>query len=243
MRKFITPRNKSSNNSLLNIVSEAEREQSLRDYKLTIEYKHLKQNAPSGVYLVPSLGDMRLLFGVIFIRRGAFANGIFKFKVNLSARYNDINAWPKVNFTSKVFHPLVNFETGELLIRQAYPRWDPHKHYLVTLVTYVKKIFYMGKFDTNENDSLVANEKALDLLNRDPSMYMKKIGECVRESYNTALVSKEDECTSNFSEEQVCHAALRRVLNEYVDKTPQLTRTKILEIVKGAQNSNDVLYF
>ena len=47
----------------------------MRDYKLSIEYKHLKQHCPGGVYLVPSFDDIRLFHGVIFVRRGAFTNG------------------------------------------------------------------------------------------------------------------------------------------------------------------------
>ena len=55
--------------------STVEREQAMRDYKLSIEYKHLKQHCPGGVYLVPSYDDLRLFHGVIFVRRGAFTNG------------------------------------------------------------------------------------------------------------------------------------------------------------------------
>jgi hypothetical protein len=47
-----------------------ERESALRDYKVTIEYKHLKSHAPGGVYLIPSLHDLREFYGIIFVRRG-----------------------------------------------------------------------------------------------------------------------------------------------------------------------------
>lgn len=47
-----------------------EKEQALRDYKVTIEYKHLKAHAPGGVYLVPAYDSLRFFYGVIFVRRG-----------------------------------------------------------------------------------------------------------------------------------------------------------------------------
>lgn len=54
--------------------------QTLKDYRLTIEYKHLKQNAPGGVFVIPSVNHLRIWYGVIFVRRGHYANGIFKFR-------------------------------------------------------------------------------------------------------------------------------------------------------------------
>ena len=62
---------------------QAEREQALRDYKVTIEFKHLKSHSPGGVYLIPSLAELRTFYGVIFVRRGPFTNGIFKFQLKL----------------------------------------------------------------------------------------------------------------------------------------------------------------
>lgn len=50
------------------------------DYRLTIEYKHLKQNAPGGVFVIPSVHHLRIWYGVIFVRRGHYANGVFKFR-------------------------------------------------------------------------------------------------------------------------------------------------------------------
>jgi hypothetical protein len=89
-----------------------EREQALRDYKVTIEYKHLKSHAPGGVYLIPSFDDLRKFYGVIFVRRGPFTNGIFKFQLVLPKRYNDINQHPDITFTSTVYNPYVDPTNG-----------------------------------------------------------------------------------------------------------------------------------
>lgn len=107
---------------------------------MTIEYKHLKNHAPAGVYLVPSLDALRLFHGVIFVRRGPYTNGIFKFQLHLPPKYNDVDTWPRIIFSSSVYSPHVDAKTGELDIRSTYPSWDPHRHYLVTVLTYLKKV-------------------------------------------------------------------------------------------------------
>ena len=101
----------------------------MRDYKLSIEYKHLKQHCPGGVYLVPSYNDLRLFHGVIFVRRGLFVNGIFKFTLQCPPKYNDAQTHPKVTFSSYMFSPHVDHDTGELDISIAYQDWDVSEKY------------------------------------------------------------------------------------------------------------------
>lgn len=85
--------------------ADARRLQAVKDYKLTVEYKHLRQNAPGGVYVVPSFSDLRLWHGVVFVRRGMYATGVFRFRVELPRAYNDHNTWPRVFFESRVCEP------------------------------------------------------------------------------------------------------------------------------------------
>jgi len=99
----------------------AEREEAMRDYKLSIEYKHLKQNCPGGVYLVPSFDNLRLFHGVIFVQRGTFTNGIFKFTLSCPPRYNDAGMHPILKFSSYVYNPHVQPESGEVDLCVAYP--------------------------------------------------------------------------------------------------------------------------
>mmetsp|Transcript_19154 Transcript_19154/g.55706 ORF Transcript_19154/g.55706 Transcript_19154/m.55706 type:complete len:252 (-) Transcript_19154:1337-2092(-) len=216
------------------LTSEAEREQSLRDYKVTIEYKHLKQHAPGGVYLVPSLDDLRLFHGVIFVRRGPFTNGIFKFRVKLPPRYNDVNAWPHITFSSYVYNPHVNAETGELDVRAAYPTWDPHRHYLVTVLTYLKKIFYMKGF----GEEARANPEARNLARSRPSAYRKKVEACVKESQRSVFMNEPD-CTAKFSEDEVCHQVLRGLMKERLKDPATMTRAQILEMVSEAKAAGE----
>ena len=169
----------------------------MRDYKLSIEYKHLKQHCPGGVYLLPSHDSIRLFHGVIFVRRGPFTNGIFKFQLEVDPKYNDNNLYPKVTFKSYVYNPHVHPETGEVDLAVAYPQWDSSKHYLVTVMTYIKRIFYLK--DYNEGDELrYPNQEALKLLKSDPEGYRRRVSECVRESQRSVFLN-DPGCTVSLS--------------------------------------------
>ncbi len=75
----------------------------LKDNKFFIEYKHLRQQSPSGVYVVPSFNNLRLWYGAIFLRNGLYAGGIFRFSVSLPPNYNAIGTYPRITFSSEVF--------------------------------------------------------------------------------------------------------------------------------------------
>ena len=121
-------------------------QQRLRDFRLTIEYKYLVDHAPGGVFLLPALGDNRTLFGVVFVRRGPYRDGIFRFTVLLPPLYNSHAVSPQVLFTPPVFNPLVDQASGamQLIVSDALlppSQWNPQKHFLATVVTTIKKIF------------------------------------------------------------------------------------------------------
>jgi len=82
----------------------------LKEYAIIMEYKKLKQLAPEGVYVMPSIDSIRRWHGVIFLRHSLYRKGVFKFIINIPESYP--NDAPKVFFTSKVFNPLVNIKTG-----------------------------------------------------------------------------------------------------------------------------------
>lgn len=211
------------------LISQEEREQALRDYKVTIEYKHLKQHAPSGVYLVPSLHDLRHFYGVIFVRRGPFTNGIFKFQIRLPQKYNDVNQWPQIVFDSYVFNPHVHPTTGELDVKSAYPRWDPHRHYLVTVLTFLKKIFYLKSF----GDDATANPEAKALSKDDAELYRKKVESCVRESQKSVFVN-DPGCTARFTEEELSHQVLRDLLKRQLKDSTQVNKQVVLNMIDKA---------
>ena len=82
--------------------------QHLRDLKLAIEYKYLRQHAPGGTYIIPELDDIRKFHGVIFIRRGLYRDGIFRFTIDLPPNYNSVGSYPTVTFNPPIFNPFIN---------------------------------------------------------------------------------------------------------------------------------------
>lgn len=187
----------------------------MRDYKLSIEYKHLKQHCPGGLYVVPSFNDIRLFHGVIFVRRGAFTNGIFKFTLQCPPTYNEAGTHPKISFSSYVYNPHVHPDTGEVDIPVAYPQWDPSKHFLVTALTYVKRIFYVKDYkELSPTEQIrLPNQEALRLFQTDTEGYRRRVLECVRESQRSVYLNDLG-CTIRFSEEQGEHEQLRDTLKE-----------------------------
>ena len=205
-----------------------EREQALRDYKVTIEYKHLKSHAPGGVYLIPSLTDLRHFYGVIFVRRGLFTNGIFKFQLKLPHKYNDIDMWPQITFSSFVYNPYVNPETGELDIKSTYPHWDPSRHYLVTVLTFLKKIFYAKTIKES-----AGNAEAKKLIETNMEEYQNKVDECVRESQKDVFANEEDS-TAKFTEDKLAHRVLVDLLKQNVQDPAQVSKAAILSMIDHA---------
>lgn len=195
--------------------STVEREHAMRDYKLTLEYKNLKQHCPGGVTIIPSYDDIRLFHGVIFVRRGAFTNGIFKFTLRCPTNYNEAGTHPQVKFASYVYNPHVHPETGELDIRSAYPEWNPSKHFLVTVVTYLKRIFYVKDYKNMsvEEQAKIPNQEALHLFQSDPESYRRRVQGCVEESQRSVYLN-DPGCTLNFTKEEGSHEVLRSMLKE-----------------------------
>ena len=133
--------------------------QHIRDFKLAIEFKYLMKHAPAGVYLMPEFDNIRRLHGVIFVRRGLYRDGVFRFTMDLPQLYNDENTHPQITFTPPIFNPLVDATTGSLDLKmdESLREWQPERHFIVTAVTFLKRIFYMKDYD---GFGRVANEDA-----------------------------------------------------------------------------------
>ena len=225
--------------------------------KLSIEFKSLKENAPSGVYILLSLHNIRLFHGVIFLRRGSYANGVFKFIIKLPPLHNGINTWPNVTFTTHVYNPFINPTTGELNIKNAFLRWDSQKYYLVTLLTYIKKIFYRKKFD----DKIFTNKEAYETAIQDPKLHKHKIRNCVLHSQDSLIYNNDtmlsypleimdnDNSTdavdidAKLLSEQVQYNIFQEMIKEkYLDDLSALSVNKIVDYIKNvlpSSNDND----
>ena len=118
----------------------------MKNYHLHVEYRHLHQHAPTGLYVLPSFTDIRTWYGVVFLRSGVFRDAIFKFRLDIPRAYPENNARPSVVFSSKVFHPLVHPATGVLDLTERFPSWTAGKDYIIHVLLFIKKIFYVKDF-------------------------------------------------------------------------------------------------
>ena len=66
------------------------------------------KHAPGGVFLMPQLDNIRILHGVIFLRRGLYQDGVFRFVMTLPKAYNAHNTHPEIVFSPPIFNPLVD---------------------------------------------------------------------------------------------------------------------------------------
>lgn len=187
----------------------ADSTQHLKDLKLAIEFKYLMKHAPGGIYLLPEFENIRKLHGVIFIRRGLYRNGVFRFQITLPKEYNSVNTHPEIVFTPPVFNPLIHPSTGVLDVScdSSMRDWRPETHFLVQALSFLKKIFYVKSF---ESFSGAPNTEAIRLLESDKDIYLQKIEECVEWSQKHILDSQRNAaCPLIFTEYKPAHASLR----------------------------------
>ena len=153
---FNTQRTASASNyeetlkNLKKVFTSEELEKSLLNKTLLIELKYLQKFCPNGVYIIPQSDNIQIWHGVVFVREGFYKEGIFKFRIEIPISYPK-NA-PSVIFFSKVYHPLINGNTGKLDLSKKFPVWTPGKCFLVKVIYYIQDIFY--------NEIIIKNNKA-----------------------------------------------------------------------------------
>ena len=106
------------------------REHTLKNYQIMIEYKHLKQHVPPGIYILPSFHNMRTWCGVIFLRAGVWKSGIFRFTIDTDT-YPGNNSCPKITFLNQVFHQWLIMILVKLIYHCVF-QIGLVKHYIVS---------------------------------------------------------------------------------------------------------------
>ena len=84
--------------------------------------------------------------------------------------------------------------------------WLPEKHFCVTALTFIKKIFYMKSFDQFGS---VANEDARRLFNNDKEAFLHAVNQCVQDSLSRIHDEQPPECTLRFTEPKPAHDLIR----------------------------------
>ncbi|XP_063229615.1 AKT-interacting protein-like [Bacillus rossius redtenbacheri] len=146
-----------------------------QEYSLLSEYNLLRKQELPGIYVISSAHSSLLWFGVLFVRQGLFQGAVFRFNIHISETFPDGNC-PHVVFQSKVFHPLVSPDTGEMDLKSGFPEWRKNGNHLWQVVQYVRRAFY--KIETKS----AINKEAVALYEEDKELFREKVRDCVKES-------------------------------------------------------------
>lgn len=209
----------------------ASTQQHLKDIKLAIEFKYLAKHAPGGVFIMPEIDNIRSLHGVIFIRRGLYRDGVFRFQMKLPDTYNDINTHPQIVFTPPIYNPLVDPETGgfDLRMEHTLKEWTPQNHFCVTALIFLKRAFYTKSY---ENYALpVANDSAREAFESDKETFLTNVAVTVKESLKRLYDEQGDACTLRFSRHLPAHDVLK-------EKIIAAAEVETAEEATGAGNDN-----
>ncbi|EGF82420.1 hypothetical protein BATDEDRAFT_22905 [Batrachochytrium dendrobatidis JAM81] len=111
-----------------------------RRYQLLIEYKNLRSSnsCPTGVYVIPDIDNLYLWHGTIFLHRGHYKEGVFKFYIEIPDSYPE--QIPIVRFITDMFHPLIDRD-GYFNLGQQFIRWRPYKDFICHILHYIKNSF------------------------------------------------------------------------------------------------------
>ena len=191
-----------------------------KDYQLLLEYRSLKSYSPQGVYIVSQLQNNRIWHGVIFIRSGDYKGSIFKFQINIPVNYPETR--PEVYFTSPVFHPLVDPESGYLNINPKFKHWRPKKDFIFLLLWYLKSVFLSKEHWYEE---YVLNSTAWSVYTQDESFFQREAKICAAVS-NQDLTENDPENPMKFSLYNAFH---KKILKRLRSINPTLSEQERCE--------------
>ncbi|CAG9318216.1 unnamed protein product [Blepharisma stoltei] len=189
----------------------------MREYQLLLEYRSLQSYAPQGVYVLPKIQDVHTWFGILFIKKGHYRGAILKFRIELPQDYP--NSGPQAYFSPHVFHPLINYETGQVNLSPRFPVWRPRKDFIFLVLDYLKKIFYTHNLWSDSRYAL--NQRAHELFTQDEEQFQKEVYVTVSESASS-LSENPAESPIKFVQYNSFH---QKVLDQIKNRDPDATES------------------
>ncbi|KAI8910136.1 ubiquitin-conjugating enzyme/RWD-like protein [Gorgonomyces haynaldii] len=159
-------------------------EKTLAQAQLLIEYKNLKTNCPTGMYLLPK--TLHEWHGTYFVHKGMYKEAIIKFMVLVPIEYPLKR--PRVKILTPIIHPLI--KDGFLDLDHGFPNWRPSIDFISHVLFYIKQSLTSSFLDSLQQ---APNLELLDLYHRDPIHYRKLVAQsCQDSSSANALFQKSD---------------------------------------------------
>lgn len=110
----------------------------------------------------------------------------------------------------------------DIRLEETLKEWSPDRHFCVTALLFLKKIFYLKSFDESIFPR-VPNEEARRLFNSDINAYTAKVTEAVQDSLKRVYEEPSPECTIRFSQPLPAHEVLKQSIlraNENASEGP-----------------------
>ena len=131
--------------------------------------------------------DVRQWSGVIFIRKGLYKGGIFRFFLELPRSYPADGACPRVTFLTDVHHPHVDAKTGQVDILSHFDgKWIAGEHYIVVILAVLKSMFFFHHTHTSNIKLTVQRPNLIqqwnDVNGEGRLDFMKDVKQCVQHS-------------------------------------------------------------
>lgn len=156
------------------------------EYSLMAEFNLLLKQKLPGIYCIPSAKSPLIWFGVLFIRQGAFQEGVFRFKVLIPENYPDGDV-PQVVFENQVFHPNIDPVTHHLNVKQGFHKWKRNVNHIWQLLLYARRVFY--KIDLTSP----VNQEAAALYEKDLESFRARARSCVTDWKEQLYLTREHE--------------------------------------------------
>ncbi|KAJ1361874.1 Ubc-19p [Parelaphostrongylus tenuis] len=152
----------------------------LARHALSSEFARVCRQPIDGMYIVPSANDQFTWFGLLFIRRGVFGGGIFRFSIRMPNGFPNTVSLPVVKFDLHIFHPDICPETRILDLRRYFPEgWKKDKHHVHNVLMVVQRLFFSSfEFDPDS----CANRNAALTWRDDKAKFRSIAKTCVNQS-------------------------------------------------------------
>ncbi|KAF4668843.1 a1-alpha2 repression [Perkinsus olseni] len=195
-----------------------------RTCSLLMEYRHLQDNAPRGLYVCPDVQDLLIWHCVLILRQGHYKGAILKFVLRIPEDYP--NSAPTVQFSSRVYHPLVDEATGILDISLAFPTWEPGRDYAVLVLAFVKKVFYRSDLiGWRGGEDWIPNPGASKAFNlafeKGDNTFQREVDKCIMESQREVFLPPSPGCSLTFKEYNDSPASAHSMISAALRNMPE----------------------
>ncbi|KAH6560011.1 hypothetical protein BASA61_000368 [Batrachochytrium salamandrivorans] len=161
-----------------------------RRYQLLIEYKNLRSSnsCPTGIYIIPDPDNLYVWHGALFLHRGYYKEGVFKFHIEIPENYPEVI--PAVRFITDMFHPLIDRE-GYFNLGQQFIRWHPYKDFICHILHYIKNAFRESTISSLQ-EPMCFNVEAIRMFNTERSYFSKLAAQCAQLSSSEPILFDKD---------------------------------------------------